>query len=109
MTHARFANRHAARTQRFFAGVLALGLAGASAGCGASATQSVNSRLEDDIEFDDEGATRHPASERVQAGEAKLVEGDLAGAQADFQAASAEDPSDARAHLDLGLVLVEPE
>jgi Flp pilus assembly protein TadD len=98
--------RRVARSQRFFAGLLALSFVSASAGCGGGgATQSVNSRLQDDVEFDDEGAERHPASERVQAGEAKLVAGDLAGARADFEAAIADDPSDARAHLDLGLVL----
>lgn len=92
-------------SQRFAAGLFALALSAPAVGCGAGATQSVNERLEDDIEFDDEGAAAHPASERVQAGEAKLVEGDLAGAEADFRAAIAEDPRDARAHLDLGLVL----
>lgn len=99
------ANRHVARSQRFLAGLLLLGLSGAAVGCGAGATQSVNERLEDDIEFEDEAIGRHAASERVRAGEAKLVEGDLAGALADFEAAIAEDPSDPRAHLDLGLAL----
>ncbi len=83
--------------------VLALG-AGAQA-CGAGATQSATQRLSDDVEFDDAGDARHPASERVRSGEAKLVEGDLDGARVDFEAAIAEDPNDARAHLDLGLVL----
>ena len=66
-------------------------------GCGGGPTQSVNTRLSDDIEFEDGGDARHPASERVQAGEAKLVAGDLEGALADFRAALEYDPNDARA------------
>lgn len=75
-------------------------------GCGGGgSSQSVHTRLSDDIDFEEEGDARHPASERVAAGEAKLVAGDLEGALADFRAALAEDPDDPRAHLDLGLVL----
>lgn len=43
------------------------------------------------------------ANTTVQDGEAKLAAGDAAGAKAAFEAALQQDPSDPRAHLDLGL------
>jgi Flp pilus assembly protein TadD len=44
------------------------------------------------------------ASQLVKDGEAKLQAKDVAGAKALFEQAIAEDPSDVRAHLDLGIV-----
>ncbi len=64
---------------------------------------------EDDIMFPDEAEAAapeaHPATDEVRRGEAALARGDSAEALAIFEAAIAENPSDPRAQLDMGLVL----
>lgn len=65
---------------------------------------------DEDIMFPDEAEAQradasHPASDEVRRGETQLAAGDVAAAQQTFEAAVARDADDARAHLDLALVL----
>lgn len=74
-------------------------------GCGGA--QRGTNAADDEVMFEDERAARAApqASAEVARGEALLARGDAAGAEPIFRAAIEADPSDPRAHLDLGLAL----
>lgn len=91
-----------------------LGLAlWALAGCGGGGgrqrplERSTSGRVDEPVMFEDEAAAQAApqASEEVERGESLLAAGDAAAAERAFRAALEEDPSDVRAHLDLGLAL----
>jgi Tfp pilus assembly protein PilF len=89
-----------------FSGVL-LGLTLTACG-GGQPPPSSRAMFTDDVTFEDEReapAARHPATEVVERGESALAAGQVAEAKALFEEAVEADANDARAQLDLGLVL----
>jgi eukaryotic-like serine/threonine-protein kinase len=85
--------------------LLALVTAG-GLGCGGQAPARGTTPEGGQVELPpDDAPAAPPASETVRRGEALLAQGDVAGARAAFEEAIAADPRDARAHLNLGIVL----
>lgn len=86
----------------------AIALAAAVSACGGSQADATTSGFSDDVAFEEEReapSARHPATETVERGEAALAAGEVRQAKMLFEQAVAADGRDARARLDLGLVL----